>query len=244
MIAAAGRYTRLALGMAVAAIACTGCRHAETLESTSYKPSTLLGGPTEALPYHIGVGDVLEISPREGDPIRVRVGLHGAIHYHEEIVDCDGLTREQLEAELDAIAPCRVQVAECSSKVIHVSGVFREEAPRTVPFRGPETLENLIDRVGCRECSGGYRVRVVRTGKHVGDPPEVFSLDFNDRGRDRDRWSEPIRLEAGDHVYFENNIGYKGPLTLLTDRRFLSKPISWTKRFRLAQADQEIERLK
>lgn len=223
---------------AVAVVAIVGCRNAPSRWRAFKPPAIAHSAATRIEPYRVGVGDVLRLVP-DGtkEPILVTVDVDGYIRAKElPPFDVDGRTLPEIESLVAFVRPMRVEVETYASQVIHVSGVLEKGAPAAVPYRGPETVQELIARVGCKDCVQGYRVRVVRPGGEVSREPEIFSMEFNERGDNRNTLEPPLTLCAGDFVYVEKNLGRKGPMTLLTDQRFRARPTNWIKKIRFLQS--------
>lgn len=192
----------------------------------------------EQEPYRVAAGDVLRLEfPGEPQALVAPVDIDGRIHIDDRTpIDVDGRTIQEIESLLSIYRPARVEVADYASQVVHLSGVFGKGAPKAVGYQGPETVQQLIARVGCKECIHGYRVRVVRAGAKVGGQPEIFSLEFDEDGVNRNPNEQPLYLRPGDYVYVEKNVGRMGPMTLLTDPRFRAHPTTWLKQLRFAQS--------
>lgn len=210
--------------------------------SVSMKPPLLARGGSDGTPYRVGTGDILLVAPvKGGEPIRVEVSLDGTLRIPGiETMNVDGLTCPEIEDYLSAYERVHVEVAEYKSQHVLVSGIFPEKAPRPITYHGPESVEQLISRIGCPECQRGYRVRVVRPSSKLGGEPQIFAEEIDVRGhREADR--DAIVIEPGDYVYVEKDLGRKGPLTLMTDSDFYAKSFGYLKRIRLAQANEELE---
>jgi protein involved in polysaccharide export with SLBB domain len=198
--------------------------------------------PSET-PYTIGSGDVLMVAPISGGPpIRVEVSLNGEIKLPgRSPISAAHRTCAEIEQEISREMPARVVVTSYRSQSILVTGLHDEKTPRPEPYCGPETISQFLKRVGCPDCQTGYRVRVVRRSDEVGGEPEIFAEEVDPDGNRRDAQREPLRLQPGDYVYVDRNFGRKGPLTLMTDRRFFGSAIGPAKQLRLAQAVDELE---
>lgn len=206
------------------------------------KPPLLARGVSNGTPYHVGTGDVLLVAPvKGGAPIRAEVSLDGTLRIPGiEPMNVDGLTCPEIEDYFSTYENVHIEVAEYKSQHILVSGIFPEKAPRPITYHGPESIEQLISRIGCPECQRGYRVRVVRPSKKLGGEPQIFAEEIDVRGH-READEEEIVVEPGDYVYVEKDLGRKGPLTLMTDSDFYAKSFGYLKRIRLAQANEELE---
>jgi protein involved in polysaccharide export with SLBB domain len=195
--------------------------------------------PANANAYRVDVGDVLELHAAGNRPVRAEVSLDGDLHLSESpSIHVAGMSCDEIEETLSGDLRVRVRVADYRSQHVLVAGL-RGKALRPVPYRGPEPVEELIDRLGCPDCPNGYRVRVVRPSRRVGGEPLIFSTTIDNKGQ-ADRAHETIRLQAGDYVYVEKDIGHKGPVTLMTDQQFFSSSMNLFKQVRLAQASNEM----
>jgi protein involved in polysaccharide export with SLBB domain len=224
--------------LAFSAAVLSGCT-ATPKRWTTWKPPAVSDPElSPKTPYRVGVGDVLRIEGGEyGTPVLATVEIDGCIHLEDRPgIAVDGRTMEEIESMLSADGRVAVEVERYGSKILHVVGVIGKGVPKAVAYQGPETIQEVINRVGCKECVHGYRVRVVRPGESIGSPPIIFSMEFDERGFDRDRGNKPLHLQPGDFVYVEKNIGRKGPITLLTDEQFLQSPTTWLKKLRLARS--------
>jgi protein involved in polysaccharide export with SLBB domain len=194
-------------------------------------------------PYRVGVGDVLMVAPVAGArPVRAEVALDGLVRVGDlPPVQAAERTCAEIEADISQTMPARVVVTSYRSQSIMVAGLHEEKAPRPEVYCGPETIAQFLKRVGCPDCQTGYRVRLVRPSEQVGGEPEIFAEEVDAEGRRRDADRDPIRLQPGDYLYVERNFGRKGPLTLMTDRKFFGSAIGPAKQWRLAQAMGELE---
>lgn len=184
--------------------------------------------------YQVGAGDILAIyRPGGGQPEVVPVRANGAIHLGGAgDVRVDGLTASQISGSLEGelgqtFKGCRVAVQECRSQVIHVFWSDAGGGSQAVPYRGKESIRDFLDRIGCRECQKGYRVRVVRADRELGQDPQIVAVQLDDQGRDRNPTGRAIHLKPNDYVYIERDIGKPGELTKMTETPWYQKPIKW-----------------
>jgi protein involved in polysaccharide export with SLBB domain len=191
----------------------------------------------------VGAGDVLLVAPISGKPpIRVEVSLNGQIKLPGlSPLAAGGQTCAEIEQAISREMPARVVVTSYRSQSILVAGLHDEKSPRPEAYCGPETIGQFLKRVGCPDCQSGYRVRIVRRSAEVGGEPEIFAEEMDPQGNRRDADRAPLRLQPGDYLYVDRNFGRKGPLTLMTDRRFFGSAIGPAKQLRLAQAVDELE---
>jgi protein involved in polysaccharide export with SLBB domain len=94
----------------------------------------------------------------------------------------------------------RVRVAAFNSQRVFVHGEVTG-LQRAVPYQGPETVLDLLQRVGgiARGAAPGD-IQVVRSRVADGHPPEVFHVDLEAILRRGDQTSN-VRLEPFDQVY-------------------------------------------
>jgi protein involved in polysaccharide export with SLBB domain len=99
-----------------------------------------------------------------------------------------------------------VQVAEYRSQQVSLfGGVHGQE--RAVPYRGPETVLDLLQRAGGVDPGTEVtRIFVVRPHVADGKPPEVFTVDLRAILFDHDQQTN-IRLEPSDQVYVGQTAG-------------------------------------
>ncbi len=107
-----------------------------------------------------------------------------------------------LVAERTGVAPeqVRVSVAEYRSQQVFLSGEV-QGASRAVPYHGPETVLELLQRVGGITSGAAPRdVKVVRAHVAGGRPPEVFEVDLV-AILDKSDARSNVRLQPFDQVY-------------------------------------------
>ncbi len=94
----------------------------------------------------------------------------------------------------------QLQVVKFQSKVLYLSGEGTG-VPRTVTYQGPETVLNLLQRVGgITPGAAGGEVYVVRSHVADGERPEVFHVDLQGIVLKKDQHTN-LRLEPFDQVY-------------------------------------------
>lgn len=192
--------------------------------------------------YRVAAGDTLEIrTPVSKDPIVAEVLPDGRIEIDDQtVVRVDGMTTDEIRIQLASFDPAiepKVAVRAYNSQFMYVFGEKDREEPQAIPYRGKESITELMKRVGCRSCRLGYRVRVVRPGKTIGAVPDVFTVhldksmkirDMNTnlnggtQGADSSESKEEIlqaaaalALEPGDYVYIERDMTDPNPANWL-----------------------------
>lgn len=96
-------------------------------------------------------------------------------------------------------ADVRVSVAEFRSQHLYLVGEVVSER-QVVAYRGPETVVELLRRVGLTENAALGEVVVVRGHVADGKPPELFEVDLHAILMKRDQQTN-VRLEPSDHVH-------------------------------------------
>jgi polysaccharide biosynthesis/export protein len=158
--------------------------------------------------YLIHCPDVLEIMVQgrpEWSGLR-GVNADGRIGLTDDLtVRVDGQTPAEITAALEqlAYAPAGevvVRVAEFSSQQLYVLS----DAPglqRVVPYRGPETVVDVLQRVGglSSQCAPA-EIQVVRAHVADGTPPEVFHVDLAAILLKQDQRTNII-LQSFDQIY-------------------------------------------
>lgn len=216
--------------MVLAAPACT-----TTARKPSPPASSSAAGPPPA-GYRVGTGDELALRAGPGKPERtVTVAADGSLHVpgHESL-RVDGLTASEIAEAIasewgEPFRASQVTVTRCASQVIHLFGGDAGEPARAVPYRGPETVEEFLDRIGFRQRRRGYRVRVVRAGKSLEEPTQILATQTDRGHRERNASVRPIRLEPNDYVYLERDVGTPGALTKMTETPWYKKPAEWVR---------------
>lgn len=134
------------------------------------------------------------------------VGVDGRIDLSPQgAVRVDGLTTREIVAQLAGhlnIPPSQVQVRVAgyhSQKVYLVGEVVGLQ--RALPYQGPETVVDLLQRSGGITPGAAPReVSVVRAHIADGKPPEVFQVDLPAIVLKNDQ-SSNLRLQPFDQVY-------------------------------------------
>ena len=155
--------------------------------------------------YRVHCADVLRVEVRGGSTASCKVALDGRIELADHRVEVEGRHTGRIAAlvarEVGAKeADVRVSVVEYNSQRLYLFGEVAEKY-QTLPYRGPETVVDLLRRVG-----GGTQgaaladVRVVRSHVADGLPPEVFHVDVRAILLEKDLQTN-IRLEPSDHIH-------------------------------------------
>jgi protein involved in polysaccharide export with SLBB domain len=152
--------------------------------------------------YLIRCPDVLEIRA-EGRPEcqgLFEVGPDGRVPVATSRVA--GLTASAASAVIARelhVGAVSVRVAEHRSQHLYLVGAIASEH-QVVAYRGPETVVDLLRRVGLNQGASLGEVRVVRGHVADGKPPEVFHVDLEAVLIRRDPQTN-VRLEPSDHVH-------------------------------------------
>jgi protein involved in polysaccharide export with SLBB domain len=159
-------------------------------------------------PYTLGCPDVIEVrfQGQTGSPIPCAVGVDGRIELGDRSrVRVEGQTQAQASRTIAAAAGLppdrvRVSVRDYKSRQIYLSGEVAG-LHRTVPYQGPETVADLLRRVG-GVTSGAATgdVHVIRSHIIDGQAPEDFHVDLRAIYLDHDDRTNLI-LQPFDQVY-------------------------------------------
>jgi polysaccharide export outer membrane protein len=124
-------------------------------------------------------------------------------------VRVDGLTVPQIAArasrQLDLLPECvEVNVAAFNSQQIYLFGEV-SGLQQAVPYQGPETVLELLQRAGGVTTGAAPRdVQVVRSHVADGKPPEVFQVDLAAIVLQHEQGSN-ITLQPFDKIYIGQN---------------------------------------
>jgi protein involved in polysaccharide export with SLBB domain len=134
------------------------------------------------------------------------VGSDGRVRLHPDVaIRVDGLTVPQLEAVASSrlyVPPERVRVvvSAYNSQQVYLFGEV-SGLQQAVPYRGPETVLELLQRAGGVTPGAAPRdVQVVRAHVADGKAPEVFQVDLAAIVLQHDQGSN-LTLEPFDKVY-------------------------------------------
>jgi protein involved in polysaccharide export with SLBB domain len=142
---------------------------------------------TVAESYHVACPDVLEVRVDRRPPLsgRKAIGADGRIDLGElgrvrveRLTESEVACRVAEEAEIPT-AWVRVQVVEYNSQQVFLIGQVAG-AQRAVPYQGPETVVDLLHRIGGLTAGAApEEVYVVRSRLVEGKRPEVFRVDLH-----------------------------------------------------------------
>ncbi len=165
-------------------------------------------GSDASAQYRVHCPDVLELDvdgAADWSGTR-RIGADGRITLGDgSRLRVDGLTPPAVAAAVAAragIQPGRVQVrvVEFNSQQVYLIGEVGG-VQRALPYRGPETVLDLLQRAGGIAPGAAPRdVQVVRTHVADGTTPEVFHIDLEAIVLKKDQHTN-IRIEPCDQVY-------------------------------------------
>lgn len=189
--------------------------------------------------YRVAAGDLLEIETSQSKaPLVAEVQPDGRIEIGNAAdLRVDGMTTDEISVQLASYNPDldpKVKVREYNSQFLYVFGEKDREEPQALPYRGKESVVDLMHRVGCRSCRLGYRVRVVRPAATIGAVPDVYTLRLDPAMKIRTGDAEAnlptggLSLEPGDYVYIERDMAETN-----STKWWQSKPESksWIQRF-------------
>ena len=155
--------------------------------------------------YRVHCADVLRVEVSGGSTANCKVALDGRIELADHRVEVEGRHTGRIAAlvarDVGAKeADVRVSVVEYNSQRLYLFGEVAEKY-QTLPYRGPETVIDLLRRVGGGTKSAALAdVRVVRSHVADGLPPEVFHVDVRAILLEKDLQTN-IRLEPSDHIH-------------------------------------------
>jgi protein involved in polysaccharide export with SLBB domain len=200
-----GRRWLLGPLLALAA-GCTAGRPAlEQALLADRKPATVAGEAVRH--YRVHCPDVLEVEVR-GDPAssgRRTVGPDGRIEVGGVRLRVDDQTAAEAVAAVAAqigVPPesVSVRVAEFNSQQLYLFGEVTG-LQRALPYRGPETVLDLLQRAGgITPGASPHDVQVVRAHIAEGKTPEIFHVDLEAIVLKKDRRGN-VTLEPFDRVY-------------------------------------------
>jgi len=142
-------------------------------------------------------------------PVRRKVGLDGRIALTERTsLLVDGLPTPRIAQEVASLLgvpaeEVHVQVAEHQSQHLYLFGEIGASNP-VVTYRGPETIVDLLQRIGTSADAALGDIQVVRAHVADGTPPEVFHVDLAAIVLKRDMHTN-IRLEPFDRIHVGQN---------------------------------------
>jgi protein involved in polysaccharide export with SLBB domain len=185
----------------------TGCAtlkpHQDALDTTRAPTA-----PTAEMMEHYRVGcpDVLEVVVVQQPAVRPRISVEGRIDLGQlGQPRVDGLTCSEIAQTIAECAHVRqddvqVKVAEFNSQEVYIFGEVKG-VQRAVPYRGGETVLELLRRAGgLSEGAEPNDVYVVRAHIADGGRPEVFPIPLTDAGSVKDAKAD-LKLQPFDQVY-------------------------------------------
>jgi len=158
--------------------------------------------------YLVHYPDVLEVSipGRTDGAVRCGVGLDGRLEVRSSgFVRVEGESPAQIAESLSEqtgipASEIQVHVAEYRSQHIYVGGPG-VTVQRAVPYQGPETVCDFLERIGgVKAGAEPTGVHVIRDGITESRPPQVFQVDLKAVLLDHNQ-STNIRLQPYDQVY-------------------------------------------
>jgi protein involved in polysaccharide export with SLBB domain len=188
----------------------TGCAHTRPAVDQAVKADR--GGPVRnegvAGQYVVRCPDVLAVSV-DGRPDlggSAAVGADGRLNLENlGRPRVEGRTATEVARALattcdTAPGSVHVRVAEYRSQQIYLVGEVIG-LPRAVPYQGPETVLDLLQRVGgVTPGAAAGDVHVIRSHVSDGHDPEVFRIDLQAILAHKDQGTN-VRLQPFDHVY-------------------------------------------
>lgn len=186
--------------LAVCLLALAGCaNHAQLHRALQRAPAP--SGPHLLAGYVVRCPDVLDVTGPQVSG-RFVVGPDGRLDAPGR-PRVAGLTAPAIAALLSRAAGSEVtvRVAEHRSQFVYVVGEVAADR-QAVAYRGPETVVELLQRVGLSENAALAEVTVVRAHVADGKPPEVFRVDLRAILSKRDDQTN-VRLAPSDHVHVE-----------------------------------------
>ena len=157
--------------------------------------------------YRVRSPDVLRVEVI-GQPTKsgtFEVGLDGRIILADHPVEAEGRSTDRIATLVardvgSKVADVRVSVQEFKSQQLYLFGEIASKH-QVLPYRGPETILDLLQRVGGGTAGAALAdVRVVRSHVADGLPPEIFHVDLDAILVKKDLQSN-IRLEPSDHIH-------------------------------------------
>ena len=158
--------------------------------------------------YHVHHPDVLALHV-EGRPdcsgprpvgLDGRIHLAGPAHLVVDGQSAPAIARDVARRLRLPPSAVRVEVQEYGSQFLYLFGEVGDRH-HVVPYRGPETVLDLLQRIGGAAPGAALGdVRVVRAHVADGKPPEVFHVDLDAILRARDLQTN-VRLEPFDRIH-------------------------------------------
>jgi protein involved in polysaccharide export with SLBB domain len=197
---------RLAAAVLTGLTGCAGTYRLPQALLADRTPAAHQADPTSL--YHIRCPDVLQLTVAgRPDWTGLRpVETDGRVHFGGSAeVEVDGLTPAEAAERLAAAAgvrpaDARVQVAEFRSQELFLISPAAS-IPGVLPYRGPETVIDLLQRAGGLPADAAPNdVQVVRSHIVDGTAPEVFHVDLDAIINRHDQQTN-VSLEPLDQIY-------------------------------------------
>lgn len=173
------------------------------LEGNQAAPS--LGSPHDDR-YRLGCPDVLEVTVADQPSVRPRVSADGRMDLGPlGVFRVEGLTCPEVRsliADAARVSPDQVEVRvkEYRSQQVFILGEING-IQRAVPYRGRETVRELLHRAGGLTAGAEPNdVYVIRAHIADGARPEVFPIPLRDTEETQERKAD-LKLEPFDQVY-------------------------------------------
>jgi polysaccharide biosynthesis/export protein len=203
---------RLLSALVLGALLLCGCAGSHKRIDNAMQTPPVSRTPFSVEPYTLGCPDVLEVSiiGQTDVPNRCPVGVDGRLELGNlGRVRVEGQTSAQAVetiATTAGVAPnkVRLRILEYKSRQIYLSGEVAGRH-RTVPYQGPETVAELLQRAG--GVTPGAEVgdvHVIRSHITDGQTPEDFHVDVHAIYIDHDDRTNLI-LQPFDQVYVGEN---------------------------------------
>jgi protein involved in polysaccharide export with SLBB domain len=181
-----------------------GCAAGPPPDVTAWQANHSPEPPAANQPYRLGCPDVLEVAIADQPPQRVKINADGRIDLgplgQVRVEGRSGPDVEHLIADAACRSPkeVRVRVAEYNSQQVYLFGAVHG-LQRAVPYRGRETVRELLHRAGgLGDGAKPDDVYVVRSHVADGGRPEVFPIPLEDTGKPA---KPDLRLEPFDQIY-------------------------------------------
>jgi protein involved in polysaccharide export with SLBB domain len=203
-----GAWLLISLGAALPFVSGCADAHSHVDRALMAERGTSARNEGVAERYQVECPDVLDIQVAGRPDLsgHFTVDLDGRISYGPAgAVLVDGRTPEEVAVRLAErvrlpLAQVVVRVAEFKSQEIYLAGPGIG-IPRAVPYRGPETVLDVLKRIGgITPAAAPEEVYVVRSHIIEGDRPEVFHVDLRAIVSHKDDKTN-VRLQPFDQVF-------------------------------------------
>lgn len=197
---------RAAIGLVLALLA--GCATNQPVEQALCCYASVQADSQVNNGYHVQCPDVLEIvvQSRPDFHSQSTIGPDGCIELSTgRRVRVEGMDPSQAAAQVAAVlgtpvSAVQVRVAGYNSQQIYVFGQV-SGPPRAVPYHGPETVRDFLQRAGgITPVADPTRVHVVRSNVADAKRREIFAVDLKAIVMDKDERTD-VCLEPFDEVF-------------------------------------------